>query len=104
MPRRAAVRIGDQQLHLTPTEYRLLTVLASDPESVFDRQSISKRVWGYDDLTANHLVDVHVGRLRAKLNSVPTELPYLVTVRGRGFRLVAHGEEGRVRAAEHGRA
>jgi DNA-binding response OmpR family regulator len=91
-PRRASVRIGDQQIHLTPTEYRLLTVLASDPESVFDRRSLSKRVWGYDDLTAKHLVDVHIGRLRAKLNSVPTEKPYLVTVRGRGFRLVGQGQ------------
>lgn len=89
-PRRASVRMGRQQLHLTPTEYRLLTVLATDPGSVFDRQSLSKRVWGYADSTCNHLVDVHVGRLRAKLKSVPTEVSYLVTVRGRGFRLLGN--------------
>src|SRR6185312_3502752 len=59
-PRRASVRIGRQQVHLTPTEYRLLTALADDPVSVVDRQSLSKRVWGYDDSGCDHLVDVHI--------------------------------------------
>jgi DNA-binding response OmpR family regulator len=87
-PRRASVRIDDQVVHLTPIEYRLLTVLASEPESVFDRQSLSKRVWGYDDLSCFHLVDVHIGRLRAKLRSVDAHPKYVVTVRGKGFRLL----------------
>ncbi|MBV9897177.1 MAG: response regulator transcription factor [Chloroflexi bacterium] len=87
-PRHASVRIVDQPVHLTPIEYRLLTVLASEPESIFDRQSLTKRVWGYDDLSCDHLVDVHVGRLRAKLRSVNATPKYLVTVRGRGFRLL----------------
>jgi DNA-binding response OmpR family regulator len=93
-PRRATVTVIDQQLHLTPTEYRLLTTLATRPDAVFDRRSLSQRVWGYSDPSCDHLVDVHVGRLRAKLRSVRTSRPYLVTVRKRGFRLLASpGEE-----------
>jgi DNA-binding response OmpR family regulator len=87
-PRHASVRIIDQPVHLTPIEYRLLTVLASEPESVFDRQSLTKRVWGYDDFSCHHLVDVHIGRLRAKLRSVEADPKYLITVRGRGYRLL----------------
>jgi two-component system response regulator MtrA len=91
---RAMVKLTDQRLHLTPTEYRLLTTLASAPDAVFDRASLARRVWGYSDSGCNHLVDVHIGRLRSKLRSVPTRARYVVTVRGRGFRLMERAEDG----------
>jgi DNA-binding response OmpR family regulator len=93
-PRHASVKIVDQPVQLTPIEYRLLTVLASEPESVFDRQSLTKRVWGYNGLSCDHLVDVHFGRLRAKLRSIDATPNYLVTVRGRGYRLVGDARAG----------
>ena len=86
--KRASVTIHDQRVHLTPTEFRLLTVLASKPDTVFERTALASHVWGYTDSGCNHLVDVHIGRLRSKLRSVPAESAYLVTVRGRGYRLL----------------
>jgi len=87
-PSRGTVTLTNQRLKLTPTEYRLLTTLASQPEAVFDRRSLTKQVWGLQDESCDHLVDVHMGRLRAKLRSVRTDVPYVVTVRSRGFRLL----------------
>jgi DNA-binding response OmpR family regulator len=86
-PRQARVSITNRALHLTPTEYRLLSILASAPDKTFDRQSLTERVWGYRGESCDHLVDVHMGRLRAKLRSAQSNASYLVTVRGRGFRL-----------------
>jgi DNA-binding response OmpR family regulator len=91
---RGTVKLTDQRLHLTPTEYRLLTALASEPDVIFDRASLAKRVWGYADSACNHAVDVHIGRLRSKLRAVPTEARYLVTVRGQGFRLLDSAQGG----------
>jgi two-component system OmpR family response regulator len=87
-PSRGTVTMTNHPLHLTPTEYRLLSALATEPEAVFDRRSLTKQVWGIHDSSCDHMVDVHVGRLRAKLRSVQTDVPYVVTVRGRGFRLL----------------
>jgi DNA-binding response OmpR family regulator len=92
-PRQARVSITNQPVHLTPTEYRLLSILASAPDQTFDRRSLTERVWGYRGESCDHLVDVHMGRLRAKLRSARCNASYLVTVRGRGFRLTpAEGE------------
>lgn len=88
-PKRAAVVVHDQQVHLTPTEFRLLAVLAAHPETVFARAALAFQVWGYTDSGCDHLVDVHIGRLRAKLRTVPAVSTCVETVRGRGYRLVA---------------
>jgi len=87
-PARATVRIADRPLHLTPTEYRLLVALASHPESLLTREVLGQIVWGYQDLGSGHLIDVHIGRLRMKLRSASADGPTIVTVRGRGYRLV----------------
>jgi DNA-binding response OmpR family regulator len=86
--KRVAVTIHDRRIHLTPTEFRLLSVLASKPDTVFERAALASHVWGYTDAGCNHLIDVHIGRLRSKLRSVPAESAYLVSVRGRGYRLL----------------
>jgi len=87
-PARATVRIADRPLHLTPTEYRLLVALASHPESLLTREMLGQIVWGYQDLGSGHLIDVHIGRLRMKLRGASADGPTIVTVRGRGYRLV----------------
>ncbi len=94
-PARASVRIGDKPLHLTPTEYRLLVALASHPDSLLTREVLGQIVWGYQDLGSGHLIDVHIGRLRMKLRSASTDGPTIVTVRGRGYRLVAKRPQSR---------
>jgi DNA-binding response OmpR family regulator len=94
-PRRLQVSIAGQPLHLTPIEYRLLLTLASQPGQIFEREALISQVWGYADNAGacDHLVDVHVGRLRLKLRAAGPHAPALVTVRARGFMLVAATDE-----------
>ena len=86
-PRRRTVTVGSQPVHLTPTENRLLTALASEPERVFSRDELAGVLWGYDSLGESRAVDVHIRRLRAKLEPFGEEAPPIVTVRGFGYKL-----------------
>ncbi len=85
-PSRARVTLGDQLVHLTPTEYRLLVALASRPDEVLSRETLGQLVWGYHDLGTAHLIDVHIGRLRLKLR-LPSRRVLIVTMRGRGYTM-----------------
>jgi two-component system, OmpR family, response regulator MtrA len=87
-PSRATARISNRPLHLTPTEYRLLVALAARPETLLSRETLGQTVWGYQDLGSGHLIDVHIGRLRVKLKNASDGGPTILTVRGRGYRLV----------------
>ena len=71
---------------LTPTEFRLLVELARRPNQVFTRDVLLERVWGYDYLGDSRLVDVAIQRLRAKIESDPSEPELIHTVRGVGYR------------------
>jgi two-component system response regulator MtrA len=79
---------GDE-VHLTPTELRLLLELSARPGQVFTRQLLLERVWEYEYLGDSRLVDVCVQRLRAKIESDPAEPTLIQTVRGVGYKLVA---------------
>lgn len=74
------------EIGLTPIEYGLLTTLASAPGRVFTREQILERVWGYDYYGDDHVVDVHVGSLRKKIEDDPSHPTWLRTVRGAGYR------------------
>jgi len=74
-------------VHLTPTEYHLLVALASRPDEVLSHETLGRLAWGYEELGAGHLVDVHVGRLRLKLRRALSSGPVIVTVRGKGCPL-----------------
>jgi DNA-binding response OmpR family regulator len=86
-PKRGSVTLAGQPARLTPTEFRLLLVLAREPETTFSRAQLAERVWGYHDDSCDHTVDVHLGRLRSKLRTIDPASAYIVTVRGQGFRL-----------------
>jgi two-component system, OmpR family, response regulator VicR len=92
--RRRTVTISGTPVHLTPTENRLLTALASEPERVFSRDELASVLWGYDSLGESRAVDVHIRRLRAKLEPFGASAPAIVTVRGFGYKL---GEPGAAR-------
>jgi len=77
------------ELHLTKTEFRLLCELASNPGRVFSRETLLDRVWGYGYFGDGRLVDVHVRRLRTKVEVDPANPRHVVTVRGLGYRLQA---------------
>jgi two-component system response regulator MtrA len=71
---------------LTRTEFDVLAELARRPGQVFTREVLLERVWGYDFLGDSRLVDVAVGRLRAKVESDPAAPTLVVTIRGVGYR------------------
>ena len=86
-PEAGEVLLGDEQVHLTRTEFRLLCELADQSGRVLSRQQLLDRVWGYDVYGDERLVDVHMGRLRRKVERDPANPAHLVTVRGLGYKL-----------------
>ncbi len=83
------VTLGVSVLQLTPTEYRLLTVLAARPEQVVPRDSLAKLVWGDPDTGTSRTIDVHIGRLRVKLSQAGRTAPQIISVRGFGYKIVS---------------
>ena len=73
---------------LTSTEFRLLCTLASRPGRLYSREQLLSEVWGYDYFGDARLVDVHVRRLRAKVEDDPSNPLRLQTVYGVGYRFV----------------
>ncbi len=86
-PDEGLVLKNGEELHLTKTEFKLLVELASQPGKVFSREVLLERVWGYDYFGDGRLVDVHVRRLRTKVESDPSSPRYVVTSRGLGYKL-----------------
>ena len=80
------VRRGEQAISLTPLEFDLLTILARKPEQVFTREVLLEKVWGYQYKADTRLVNVHVQRLRAKIEIDPDHPVIVMTVRGVGYR------------------
>ena len=81
------VRRDGVELSLTATEFRLLVELARRPGQVFTRELLLQRVWDYEYLGESHLVDVAIGRLRAKVEDDPSHPALIKTIRGVGYRL-----------------
>src|SRR5690606_388078 len=80
------VKRDGQLLSLTPLEFDLLVALASKPNQVFDRESLLEKVWGYRHAGDTRLVNVHVQRLRSKIERDPENPQIVVTVRGVGYK------------------
>jgi two-component system response regulator MtrA len=86
------VTLSGAPLQLTPTEYRLLTVLAARPDQVVPRDALAKLVWGDPDTGTSRTIDVHIGRLRVKLSQGGQSAPQIISVRGFGYKIVSHGQ------------
>jgi DNA-binding response OmpR family regulator len=87
IPDEGVVRKDGVEVHLTKTEFRLLVELASSPGRVHSREHLLEKVWGYDYFGDGRLVDVHVRRLRTKVEADPAMPRHVVTVRGLGYKL-----------------
>ncbi len=83
---RHQVRRGPTTLPLTPLEFDLLRALAQEPRRVWTREALLQHVWGYRHAGDTRLVNVHVQRLRAKVEHDPEHPQVVVTVRGVGYR------------------
>lgn len=84
------------ELHLGPTEFRLLDYLMQRPGRVFSREQLLDAVWGADVYVEARTVDVHIGRLRKALNKF-SDIDLIRTVRSAGYSLVPPKEDERVR-------
>lgn len=81
------VRMAGEEVHLTRTEFKLLCELANNPGRVFSREVLLERVWGYGYFGDGRLVDVHIRRLRTKIELDAANPRHVVTVRGLGYKL-----------------
>jgi DNA-binding response OmpR family regulator len=80
--------VGGMSLHLTPIEHALLTALVQQPDHSLSRQDLIARVWGKNGDRRSRSLDVHIGRLRAKLRGARVGGPSLVSARVHTFKLV----------------
>jgi DNA-binding response OmpR family regulator len=87
IPDAGVVRRAGVEVHCTRTEFRLLCELAENPGKVLSREQLLERVWGYDYFGDGRLVDVHVRRLRTKVEPDPANPQFILTVRGMGYKL-----------------
>ena len=81
------VKRGDTPIALTPLEFKLLHALATKPQQVFSREMLLEQVWGYQYKADTRLVNVHVQRLRSKIEIDPENPKIVLTVRGHGYRV-----------------
>lgn len=81
------VRLGDEPVTLTRTEFDVLAALSSRPGVVFSRRQLIEAIWGDSWVGNEHLIDVHIGHLRRKLGDNPAEPRFVITVRGVGYRM-----------------
>ena len=87
IPEEGRITLRGDDVSITKTEFKLLCVLAENPSGVFSREQLLEKVWDYDYFGDGRLVDVHVRRLRMKIEIDPANPCHLVTVRGLGYRL-----------------
>jgi two-component system response regulator MtrA len=80
------VKRGEAPIALTPLEFDLLVALARKPWQVFTRELLLEQVWGYRHAADTRLVNVHVQRLRSKIERDPEAPEIVLTVRGVGYK------------------
>jgi two-component system response regulator MtrA len=88
-----AVTRDSEPINLTPLEFDLLVCLARKPWQVFTREVLLEQVWGYRHAADTRLVNVHVQRLRSKVETDPENPEIVLTVRGVGYKAGASGQQ-----------
>jgi two-component system KDP operon response regulator KdpE len=79
---------GDEQVHLTPIEFRLLAVLLAHPGKVLTHRQLLREVWGPTSVEHSHYLRIYMGHLRQKLEADPARPKFLITETGIGYRFV----------------
>jgi DNA-binding response OmpR family regulator len=88
-PMRHQASVAGDPKRLTPSEFRLLLLLAEQPERVFSRREIMQHLWDSDYVGDQRACDIHISNLRRKLEEDPANPERIVTVRGVGYKLAA---------------
>ena len=85
-PAKREVTIGDRQVELTPKEFELLRLFASNPGRVFPRKYLLEKIWDYSYEGYDRTIDSHINRLRAKIEENPENPQLVLTVWGIGYK------------------
>jgi DNA-binding response OmpR family regulator len=86
---RQRVVVDGRSVQLTPSEFRLVALMAGEPDRVFSRQELMQHLWDSEHTGDQHACDVHVSNIRRKIERDPAHPQRLVTVRALGYKLVA---------------
>jgi two-component system response regulator RegX3 len=86
---RHEVVVDGARVHLTLSEFKVLSLLAEQPERVVSRRELMQHLWASEHVGDEHACEVHISNLRRKIEHDPTQPRRLVTVRGMGYKLVA---------------
>jgi DNA-binding response OmpR family regulator len=86
---RSEVFVDDERVHLTLSEFKVLSLLAEQPGAVVSRRELMQHLWASDHVGDEHACEVHISNLRRKIERDPSRPERLLTVRGEGYRLVA---------------
>ena len=81
------VFLKDKEIVLTKKEFEVLYLLVTNPETIFSKNELFERVWGYDSLGDTSTLTVHINRLRDKLKATQPDTDFIKTIWGRGYRL-----------------
>jgi two-component system, OmpR family, alkaline phosphatase synthesis response regulator PhoP len=85
-PAKREVTVGDRQVELTPKEFELLRLFASNPGRVFPRKYLLEKIWDYSYEGYDRTIDSHINRLRAKIEENPENPQMVLTVWGIGYK------------------
>ena len=86
---RHEVVVDGDRVHLTLSEFKVLSLLAEQPERIISRRELMQHLWASEHVGDEHACEVHISNLRRKIEKDPTQPERLVTVRGLGYKLVA---------------
>jgi two-component system response regulator RegX3 len=86
---RHEVSVDGDRVHLTLSEFKVLSLLAEQPERVISRRELMQHLWASEHVGDEHACEVHISNLRRKIERDPSQPERLVTVRGMGYKLVA---------------
>lgn len=81
------VFINGKEVNLALKEFELLLLMANNPNRVFSKEEIFERIWGFDAIGDNSTVTVHIRKIREKIESDPSNLQYIETIWGAGYKL-----------------
>jgi two-component system response regulator RegX3 len=85
---RQEVFVDEERVHLTLSEFKVLSLLAEQPESVISRRELMQHLWASEHVGDEHACEVHISNLRRKIEADPSQPQRLLTVRGLGYKLV----------------
>jgi DNA-binding response OmpR family regulator len=86
---RHEVLVDGDRVHLTLSEFKVLALLAEQPDSVVSRRELMQHLWASEHVGDEHACEVHISNLRRKIERDPSQPQRLVTVRGLGYKLIA---------------